>query len=92
MHSLRNGNLLNLRTIARGEFNITGFQNRHLREHLTGLTSSKATRIIKRLKIHGLIRKVRGAYKYRLSSLGMKVVALGLKIREFFITPQLALC
>ena len=81
-----------LRTIARGEFNITGFQNRHLREHLTGLTSSKATRIIKRLKIHGLIRKVRGAYKYRLSILGMQVVALGLKIREFFITPQLALC
>jgi hypothetical protein len=81
-----------LRTIARGEFNITGFQNRHLRVHLTGLTSSKATRIIKRLKIHGLIRKVRGAYKYRLSSLGMQVVALGLKIREFFITPQLALC
>jgi hypothetical protein len=81
-----------LRTIARGEFNITGFQNKHLRKHIDNLSSYKTTRIIKRLKIHGLIRKVRGAYKYRLSSLGKHVVALGLKIREFFITPELALC
>jgi hypothetical protein len=84
--------LILLRTIARGEYNITGFQNKHLRAHIDNRSSSKTTRIIKRLKIHGLIRKVRGAYKYRLSSLGKQVVALGLKIREFFITPKLALC
>jgi hypothetical protein len=81
-----------LRTIARGEFNINGFQNKHLRIHLKHISTSKATRIIKRLRIHGLIRKVRGAYKYMLSSIGKKVVALGLKIKEFFITPNLALC
>lgn len=81
-----------LRTIARGEFNITGFQNKQLRAHIDNLTSSKTTRIIKRLRLHGLIKKVRGSYKYRLSSLGKQVVALGLKIREFFITPELALC
>jgi hypothetical protein len=81
-----------LRTIARGEFNITGFQNKQLRAHIDNLSSSKTTRIIKRLRLHGLIRKVRGSYKYRLSSLGKQVVALGLKIREFFIAPELALC
>jgi hypothetical protein len=81
-----------LRTIARGEFNITGFQNKQIRTYLDNLTPSKTTRIIKRLRIHGLIRKVRGSYKYRLSYLGKQVVALGLKIREFFITPEIALC
>ena len=81
-----------LRIIARGEFNIVGFQNKLLRSHIAGRTSSKATRIIKRLRIHGIIRNVRGAYKYRLSTPGMQVLALGLKIREFFITPNPALC
>lgn len=80
-----------LRTIARGEFNITGFQNKHLRTRMIDMSTSKATRIIKRLKIHGLISKIRGAYKYRLTSIGKQVVALGVKIREFFIVPSLAL-
>ena len=84
--------LLLLRTIARGEFNITGFQNKHLRTFIENLSSSKTTRIIKRLRIHGLIKKVRNSYKYRLTLLGKQVVALGLKIREFVIVPSLALC
>jgi hypothetical protein len=84
--------LLLLRTIARGEFNIVGFQNKQLRSFIDNLTSSKTTRIIKRLRLHGLIKKVRSSYKYRLTLLGKQVVALGLKIREFFIVPTLALC
>ncbi len=64
------------------EFNITGFQNKQLRAHIDNLTSSKTTRIIKRLRLHGIIKKVRGSYKYHLSYLGKQVVALGLKIKE----------
>lgn len=79
-----------LRTIARGEFNIIGFQNKQLREHLDILSTCKVTRIIKRLRIHGLISKVRGSYKYRLTSIGKQVIALGVTIKEFFITPSLA--
>jgi hypothetical protein len=81
-----------LRTIARGEYNIVGFQNRQLRAHLADLSTSKAARIIKRLRIHGIIAEVRGAYKYRLTNIGKQIVALGFKIKEFFIAPSLALC
>jgi len=81
-----------LRTIARGEFNITGFQNKNLRKFLPSLTPSKATRAIKRLRVHRIIRKVRNSYKYQLTRLGKLVVALGCQIREFFMIPALALC
>jgi hypothetical protein len=81
-----------LRTIARGKFNITGFQNKHLRARMRDLSTSKTTRIIKRLKIHVIISIVRGAYKYRLIRIGKQVDALGVKIREFFILPSIALC
>jgi len=81
-----------LNTIARGEFNISGFQNKQIRMRIIDLSSSKATRVIKRLRIHGIISKVRGTYKYRLTNIGKQVVSLGLKIKEFFVTPSLAFC
>jgi hypothetical protein len=81
-----------LTAIARGEFNIRGFQNKQLRFYVNDLSMSKATGIIKRLRLHGLIYKLRGTHKYRLSNVGKQVIALGLKIKEFFITPTLALC
>jgi DNA-binding transcriptional ArsR family regulator len=84
--------LLLLRTIARGEYTIAGFCNRQIRSHIGSLSPSQITRIIKRLRIHGLIRKLTGAYRYRLTKLGTLVVALGLKLREFFVVPNLALC
>lgn len=81
-----------LRTIARGEFTITGFQNKQLRTCIGTISPSQTTRMIKRLRIHGLIRKVRSSYKYRLTLLGKQVIALGLKLKEFFIVPSLAIC
>jgi len=81
-----------VRFIARGEFNISGFQNKSIRHELLISSSAKATRIIKRLRVHGIIRKVNRSYKYRLTRTGKQVVALGLKLREFFVVPQIALC
>lgn len=77
-------------TIARGEFNIRGFQNKNLRTKLTEKTTSQICRIIKRLRVHGLIRKITHSYKYHLTTLGRKVIALGLKLKELVIIPQLA--
>lgn len=36
-------------TLARGEFNIKGFQNKTLRRHIPGISSLAITRILKRL-------------------------------------------
>jgi len=51
-------------SIASGEFTISGFQNKHLRSKLGGRTTSQISRTIKRLHVHGLIRKVGRTYKY----------------------------
>jgi hypothetical protein len=74
--------------IARGEFNISGIQNKHLRPLLPGLTSGQISRLLKRLRKHGLIKKVGRCYKYYLTPLGRQTVALGLKLKNMFIIPE----
>ena len=43
--------------ISRGEFNISGFQNKNIRQHLEDKKSGQISRILKRLHVHGLIKK-----------------------------------
>jgi hypothetical protein len=81
-----------LRTIARGEFTINGMQNKQLRRLLSIPSSNKISRILKRLRVHGLIKKAGSAYKYYLTTLGKNVIALGLNLKEFFVLPSLSLC
>jgi hypothetical protein len=78
------------RTIARGEFNVSGMQNKTLRRFLSGKTSAQVSRLLKRLRLHGLIRKAGRTYKYYLTQFGKLVIATGLKLRELFVVPQLA--
>ncbi len=76
-------------SILKGAFNISGFQNKHLKQLLNGKSSSQISRILKRLKTHGLIRKIRNTYKYYLTRLGKKVLLTALKIKELVIIPEL---
>ena len=76
-------------TLLRGEFNISGFQNANIRMYLPGKTSQQVCRLIKRLRKHGLIRKIRNTYKYYLTTLGRTVILTSLKLREMFIIPYL---
>jgi hypothetical protein len=78
------------RALVRGEFNIGGSQNKTLRRHLPDKNSGQVSRRLKRLRIHGLIKKVGRTYKYYLTQFGKDVVATGLKLRELVIIPQLA--
>ena len=77
-------------TIASGEFTLNGFQNKHLRNKIQGKNSAQISRIIKRLHIHGLIKKVGHAYKYYLTKFGCKIINMGLKLKELVIIPELA--
>ncbi len=52
-----------------------------------GKTSGQVSRTLKRLRNHGLIKKVGNAYKYYLTSLGRQAVATSLKLKELFISP-----
>jgi len=77
-------------TIARGEFNIRGFQNKYLRQHLREKTGAQTSRLLKRLRLHGLIKKVRGTYRYYLTTFGRRVTSAGLQLKQLFLVPQLA--
>jgi len=75
--------------IIRGEFNITGFRNADLQQRLPSKTSQQISALIRRLRKHGLIKKVTRNYKYYLTALGRRVTAIALKLRELFIIPSL---
>ncbi len=79
-----------LTVIARGEFNIKGFYNRSLHHFLSEKTTEQISRILKRLRLHGLIKKIGCTYKYYLTLLGKQVVTLGLRLKELFVIPSLA--
>ena len=75
--------------IVRGEFHIHGFQNCSLRTLLPEKSGSQISRLFKRLKMHGLIKKIRGTYRYYLTRLGQKTALTALKLRTMFIIPSL---
>ncbi|MGI6448857.1 MAG: MarR family transcriptional regulator [Desulfitobacteriia bacterium] len=78
------------RVLSRGEFNINGFQNKSIRRLLPELSPASISRILKRLRIHGIVKKVAGTRKYYLTKLGKSVITLGLKTKELIIIPGLA--
>jgi len=75
--------------IIRGEFNISGFSNKSLRKVIKGKKGHQVSRLLKRLRKHGLIKKIGNTYKYYLTALGRRVTATALKLREMYIIPVL---
>jgi hypothetical protein len=78
------------RLLLSGEFVIHGFSNQALRAQLTDKTVGQVTRLLKRLRVHGLIKRVAKCYRYYLTDFGYQVAALALKLREMVIIPELA--
>jgi hypothetical protein len=58
---------------------------------LPELSDSQVSRLIKRLRTRGLVKKVGHTYKYYVIAFGKEVVTTALKLRELGIIPQLAL-
>ncbi|OGA49543.1 MAG: hypothetical protein A3F74_10380 [Betaproteobacteria bacterium RIFCSPLOWO2_12_FULL_62_58] len=79
-----------LTTLARGEFNISGLRRKHLRAHLPDLSDSQLSRLLKSLRVHGLIKRVGHSYKHYLTAFGRRVVITGLKLKQLIIIPCLA--
>jgi len=78
------------RTLLRGEFVIQGFTNKALRQHLDDLNTGQVTRLLKRLRVHGLIKRAGRHYKYYLTELGRQAATMALKLREMVIIPSFA--
>jgi hypothetical protein len=84
-----NNDLSLLLTVLRGEYNIAGFRNKDLRLRLIEFNSSKISRLIKRLKVFGLIKKAGKTYKYYLTKLGKELVITAEKLKEAILIPAL---
>ena len=78
------------RTLRWGEFFILGFTNKDLGQLLAEKHSGQFPRLLKRLRVHGLIKKVGRTYKYYLSEYSRRVVVMALKLREMVVIPGLA--
>ena len=79
------------RSLLQGEFFISGFTNKQLRsQYLSDKSASQVTRLLKRLRVHGLIKKVGKRYKYYLTDFGREAVSMALKLREMVVIPTLA--
>ena len=76
--------------LLRGEFAIRGFANKDLRRQLYGKTSAQLSRILKRLRLHGITQKIPRSYRYRLSPFGAAVTTLACKLKNLVILPELA--
>jgi len=79
-----------LEKIVNGEFLITGFRNKTLRERISDKNTGQISRIIKRLRTHGLIKKVRNSYKYYPTKYGIEVILAGLKLKDIYFAPALS--
>ena len=79
-----------LRHLLNGQFLIQGFSNKALRQLLPHKNSGQISRLLRRLRVHGLIRKVPRCHRYYLTVFGRQAAILALKLRDLLIIPHLA--
>ena len=80
-----------LQAIARGEFQLRGRTNAERRAQLAGHNSGQVSRLLKRLRVHGLIRKIAPSYRYQLTAFAKQAIALAFQLRETIVLPELDL-
>jgi hypothetical protein len=78
------------RVLARGEFTLSGLTARALHALLPDKSTSQISRLLKRLRLHGLLKKVGHHYKYYLTEFGRHAIALVLNLRELHVIPSLS--
>jgi DNA-binding HxlR family transcriptional regulator len=79
-----------LLAVADGKFNLTGITNKRLREELPDKSPGQLWRILRRLRLHGLIKKTGKTYLYYLTEFGKQVIVACLKLKNMFLVPELS--
>jgi DNA-binding transcriptional ArsR family regulator len=79
-----------LRALHRPDFNIAGLRRSDLTSLLAELSPSALSRHLARLRHIGIIRRIRGSYRYTLTSIGRAAIAAGCFITENILIPALA--
>jgi hypothetical protein len=76
--------------VADGKFTLKGITNKMLRLMLPDKKSWQISSILKRLRVHGLIKKAGKTYKYYLTALGKQVIVAGLSFKNITLIPALS--
>ena len=76
--------------VLAGEHHISGLTSRRLQRRLPQWTRSQIGRLLRRLRLHGLIKKVGKTYKYYATSFGQRLLLAGLKLKEHLLLPTLS--
>jgi len=81
-----------LAVISRGEYVLQGFRNRDLAAHLypkacgdpaeQHRAAARITRLLRLLRAHGLVRKISGTHRYRLTARGRKIATAVLRYQS----------
>jgi len=71
---------------------LKGITNKTLRSMLPEKKPWQLSRILKRLRLHGLIKKIGHAYKYYLTRLGKQVIVAGLSFKNICVSLSDFLC
>ncbi len=79
-----------LASVLRGEYALGGLTHRRLRRVLPAWTRSQLSRLLRRLRLHGLLRKVGGTFTYYLTDLARRLLPTVLHLRELVVLPALA--
>jgi hypothetical protein len=79
-----------LQILLRGEHALAGVTARRLRSLLAGWTRGRVSRLLKRFRLHGLLRKIGHTYTYHLTPLARRVVIAVLDIKNTMMIPHLA--
>lgn len=78
-----------LMVLVRGEFNIYGFRSKDIRKYLD-CSKTQMSRLLKRLRVHGLIKKAGKAYKYYLTKFGKEIINCSQKVINMVMIPNLS--
>jgi hypothetical protein len=79
-----------LLAVARGEHLISGLRSEDIHCRLPGKSPGWISRSLKRLRIHGIIRRIGKTSKYYLTVFGKRIIATGTHLKELFLVPHLA--
>lgn len=78
-----------LKVIGRGKFMTFGMQGKDIFQYLVGISASAMSRIFKRLRLHGIIKRLQGSYTYLPTAYGKEIIATGLTVRKLILIPAL---
>ena len=90
VQSVSQNGLQGILAVLAGEHQISGLTSRRLQRVLPTWTRSQIARLLRRLRLHGLIKKVGKTYKYYATQFGQRLLLAGLKLKEHLLLPALA--